>query len=241
MNQPFGVCYRVTNQSSGRAYIGQTEKEDPQIRWLQHLKGAQTGDPKYLYNAIRKHGADNFTFEVIFSALDRAALNWAEDHFIATEDTLHPGGYNLKGGGAKGKWSDAMKAKLTATLAKPEVKDKISNALKKHYTDPKNRMRVSAQTKAALASPAARERLSAGLRDRWSDPEFKARTGAAISAALAQPEVKQKNRAAQKAVSARPEVKAVRSARTKASWTDPEVKAKRKAGIKLALARPDRA
>ena len=56
--------YKITNQVNGKVYIGQSVKI--KSRWAQHKREVNSGNSNtLLYNAMRKHGIENFTFEVI--------------------------------------------------------------------------------------------------------------------------------------------------------------------------------
>ena len=55
--------YKISNKVNKFVYIGQTMRE-PQKRWAEHLKSAETKKNR-LYKAMRKHGIENFSFEVI--------------------------------------------------------------------------------------------------------------------------------------------------------------------------------
>lgn len=63
--------YRITNLLDKKTYIGYTIKNLPERRWAEHKKRAKRGWVGYLYNAMRKHGIENFSFEI---------LAWGENH-----------------------------------------------------------------------------------------------------------------------------------------------------------------
>lgn len=56
--------YRILNKINGKIYIGQTSVGEK--RWQNHVNAARKGSTTYLCNAIRKHGVDNFIFEILF-------------------------------------------------------------------------------------------------------------------------------------------------------------------------------
>lgn len=84
-------------------------------------------------------------------------------------------------------------------LAKPEVREKLRQAVKKYWTherrqahsaliterleDEDTRRRISEGTKKGLASPETRQKMSEAQKTKWSDPEYHARTQAAMKAA----------------------------------------------------------
>lgn len=79
------LIYKITNQINGKCYIGQTIKS-PEDRWKEHKQHAFGIHPndqkKALYQAIRKYGIENFTFEVVqdgitsHEELDKAEIYW---------------------------------------------------------------------------------------------------------------------------------------------------------------------
>lgn len=94
--------YVVSNTLNEKLYVGMTDHEDPTTRWKEHLHDYRHQD-KGLYRAMRKHGAENFRFEVIqhFSSHEEAALS--EKFWIAELRTnrVRRGhvGYNETDGG----------------------------------------------------------------------------------------------------------------------------------------------
>lgn len=90
-----------------REYIGQTSHEDFQIRLNGHMSDVKNGLKRHLYNAIRKYGWEQFTFEILHSFPKEG--NWQErlDELeiqeIAQRGTLAPCGYNNETGGNRNK------------------------------------------------------------------------------------------------------------------------------------------
>ena len=65
-------CYKATNQVNGKVYIGFAS--DPYARWREHKRDAQKGRGYVFHAAIRKHGWENFQFEVICCGHDRREM-----------------------------------------------------------------------------------------------------------------------------------------------------------------------
>jgi len=90
-----------------KEYIGQTVQDDFQIRLNGHISDVNNGRKRHLYNAIRLHGWDKFTIEILHSFPKEG--NWEERldkleiQEIAQRGTLAPGGYNNETGGNKNK------------------------------------------------------------------------------------------------------------------------------------------
>lgn len=97
--------YKITIDRSAegkerKSYIGQSI--DIKCRWKGHRSNSKNKKCKQyncpLYNAIRKYGLDNVTFEIL-RLVPRKELNEFEKYYIAVLDTLHPEGYNMDSGG----------------------------------------------------------------------------------------------------------------------------------------------
>lgn len=88
-----GYIYKHTGPS-GKSYIGQTLKVNPEERWKQG-RGYSSNAP--FSKAIRRYGWENFTHQILWegevSSLDE--LNQLEEGYILGENTLIPFGYNL--------------------------------------------------------------------------------------------------------------------------------------------------
>jgi len=90
-----------------KEYIGQTVQDDFQIRLNGHMADARNGIKRHLYNAIRLHGWDQFTIEILHSFPRdgdwQERLDDLEIQEISQRGTLTPGGYNNETGGNKNK------------------------------------------------------------------------------------------------------------------------------------------
>ena len=89
--------YKITNLVNSKCYIGFTE--DTKRRWKQHKVNRKNG-VKPLYQAFRKYGLENFTFEVIYESEDREeTLLIKEPYYINLYDSIR-NGYNFQEGGS---------------------------------------------------------------------------------------------------------------------------------------------
>ena len=90
-----------------KEYIGQTVQDDFQVRLNGHISDVNNGRKRHLYNAIRLHGWDQFTIEILHSFPREGdwqeRLDDLEIQEIAQRGTLAPGGYNNETGGNKNK------------------------------------------------------------------------------------------------------------------------------------------
>lgn len=98
-----GLIYKYTSPS-GKVYIGQTIQE--KRRKVAHKNNAKNGVQGYFYNAIRKYGFENFSYDVLIriQSEDRhkvfTLLDALERHYIKLYDSRNPNkGYNITEGG----------------------------------------------------------------------------------------------------------------------------------------------
>jgi group I intron endonuclease len=182
--------YLITNKVNGKVYVGQTTYADPDKRWSVHkalAKNGSDGCPKLL-RAMRKHGIDSFTFEVLVSTSTQEDLDKFEIEFIEKYNSIKTG-YNVKEGGSRGKHSDETKAKMSATrranpdLCKTRLGDTASEETRKKMSETHKRIgnRPPAPTEEAQAkATAARHAKFKGKPRPWSadhlNPKFPAIT-----------------------------------------------------------------
>lgn len=104
VKQRFGCIYRLTNEVTGRKYIGKSIEFKQ--RMSHHRSDALNMKSKrrksYLQNSIRKHGWENFKQEVLIDDVPEEDLNNLEISYIAIENTMVPRGYNMTIGGEGG-------------------------------------------------------------------------------------------------------------------------------------------
>lgn len=97
--------YRISNNVNRKVYIGKAK--DCDRRWTEHKRNAKQGKQHPLYDAIRKHGIQNFTFEVLFETVEE--LVDSQEKSLIELLSKYPLGYNLAeggtGGNAKKYWS----------------------------------------------------------------------------------------------------------------------------------------
>ena len=96
-----GLIYKITNKINGKWYIGQTTTSTKK-RWSQHTYNARTKSSKcrFLENAIRKYGEENFIIEGIYiCSIDELDLN--ETRIINEHNSTNSKfGYNICIGGS---------------------------------------------------------------------------------------------------------------------------------------------
>lgn len=95
---PPNTCgiYKITNLIDGKCYIGQSV--DIRNRWKSHRHNGKTSHNAYLRRAMRKHGTDNFSIDVL-EVCSVDDLDAIEKKCIASENSMVPSGYNMDLGG----------------------------------------------------------------------------------------------------------------------------------------------
>lgn len=145
MRKDFKIgIYCIENIVNNKKYIGQSIDIDG--RWSKHKSELSKGthDNNYLQKSWFKYGCDNFIFYVL-ELCDSDKLDERESYYIDLYDSMNRDkGYNLKSGGQNSNYVSS------------ETREKQSEALKKHFTDPE-----------------ARKRQSLNATNQWANPEIK--------------------------------------------------------------------
>lgn len=195
-----GVVYKITNKVNGKLYVGKTGR-DHRVRWSQHKDCARNPQKanrgeSYLYNAMRKHGVENFSIEIVDFAETEEETCAKEVEWIAKLDTTNPAkGYNLTYGGESGKPTPESLARRKGKPCPPEVRAKISASQpnrgkplseerRLHLSKLLKGRSVSPERAAAMKAkppglgtkrtPEQIERMKAGMRAAWT-PELRQR------------------------------------------------------------------
>jgi group I intron endonuclease len=92
-----GEIYIIKNYINDKVYIGQTI-QGSETRFLQHLKLLKSSARQAIHKAIKRHGKENFYYEVLESNIEFSKLDEREIYWIALyKSDTH--GYNLMKGG----------------------------------------------------------------------------------------------------------------------------------------------
>ena len=129
--------YKYVNLINGKVYIGFTHNIPK--RKKEHINDSKFGNNKF-YRAVRKHGWDCFSFEIIYQSKDKNhCLKQMETHFIS-EYNSYKNGYNstMGGDGAVGyKHSKESRQKMSNNAkSKTTFKDNEGNTYKLLINDP---------------------------------------------------------------------------------------------------------
>ena len=168
--------YRITNRINGKIYIGYSKR--PAARWYDHKKYATLNKKGVVYDAMRKYGIENFTFEIIYQSLNMVhTRDIMENYFITEYNCRTPNGYNNAPGGQGGairvgfKHSEFTKIKISKAhkgkKISSEIRSKISKKLRgvnnpmygKHHSDITKKI-MSEKAKQREYDPKCREYIS---------------------------------------------------------------------------------
>lgn len=153
--------YKITNLLNGKCYIGQSK--DIEVRWKNHIwrYKYKERDNLFLYQAMRKHGIENFSFEVL-QECDEEELNDLEIKYIAQYQSF-PNGYNMTAGG-----NGHLGRPMT-----PEGKEALRKANTGRPCSEETRRRISEAQKGKIIPEEQKALISELNRKRWQDPVYR--------------------------------------------------------------------
>jgi group I intron endonuclease len=109
------TIYKITNKINGKIYIGKHQTNNPNDSYF--------GSGKAIAEAIRKHGKNNFTKEVLFIFDSENEMNLKERELVTEEFVTRNDTYNLGVGGEGGAhFRNKRHTEIT--------KDKVRNTIK---------------------------------------------------------------------------------------------------------------
>lgn len=143
--------YKILNLINGKIYIGQTTKSIHH-RLKRHLYLVRKGKNRYLYDAIRKYGSENFSIDEIETCYSKDELNEREKfwikHFKSNEKEC---GYNMNEGGTGGRQSreivELIASKKRGVPLTEEHKRNISIGNRGKSKTPEHNKKVSESNK----------------------------------------------------------------------------------------------
>lgn len=115
----FSNIYVIKNKINNMRYVGQSV--DVKKRWYTHKNNAKHESDIYLYNAMKKHGIDNFEIKIIEKNIPLEKINEREEFWIKELNTLRPNGYNLTLGG------EGTKGYVMSVKTKNKISEKAKN------------------------------------------------------------------------------------------------------------------
>ena len=127
----YGYIYKITNIINNKVYIGQTTRT-VEARFQEHLHSCtqKSKATLHLYSAMNLYGKENFSVEMIDTAISQDDLNKKEIYWIEFYDSMNAG-YNMTKGGSEENPmnSEIVRKKHAKKLRSKEVRQKISKTL----------------------------------------------------------------------------------------------------------------
>jgi group I intron endonuclease len=179
--------YKIENRRTGKAYIGFTGQRVSR-RWEVHCSEAKVGTRmRCIHAALRKHGFDAFTFEVIGAAPEAETAKAMEQTAIRVYGSIAPSGYNLTAGGDGALTpSPETRARMrTAQVGRKQSPDTIEKRRQKQIgrkRSPEAVERSAAARRGAVRSRAFKEACRARANQQFADPAARARVGEMLRA-----------------------------------------------------------
>lgn len=118
--------YKIINIQTQDFYIGQTIK-NVEYRFKKHKEMSIRGGGYKLHNSMRKYGVENFTLEILDTAINLNELNEKEIYYI---DTLKPY-YNILPGGQIRLTENSIEKMRQSLTGKKHSKELIEKRFKK--------------------------------------------------------------------------------------------------------------
>jgi len=145
-----GWIYIIKNNNNNKCYIGQTIYKRVEKRW-----SAEKNNPHGLLKpAFKKHGIENFSFEVLHKDIPNEKLNDIEILEIKQRNTIAPNGYNLQTGGQ------------TIHVCHPETRKKISESKKNTIVSEETRRKIRRTKKDSKLTQSHKDAISKSLKGR---------------------------------------------------------------------------
>lgn len=131
----YNYVYITTNLLNGKQYVGSHATDDVDDGYL--------GSGRYFLKAIKKHGKQNFSREVLQECETIEEARYLEREYIQKFNTLSPAGYNLAPFGGVG---------FNGAELSQETKDKISKSNEGREKTPEWRANIGKSQKGRISN-----------------------------------------------------------------------------------------
>jgi len=149
------IIYKTTNLLDGKYYIGCHQTNDLNDRYL--------GSGKHLRRAIKKHGLENFKFEILHYAKSKDEMFQLEKAIVNEDLVNDPMSYNLKIGGSGG--NPGIVGAFAGKKHSQQTKEKLREAALRQITTDQKRKKLS-ENNAMKNNPDIRKKVSEKLTGR---------------------------------------------------------------------------
>jgi len=151
-----GFIYKITNILTNKCYIGETKKNNPELRWNEHKRKIEKGiGCPALQDAVKKYGIENFTFTILIICFDEDRYKF-EIEYIKKYNSISPNGYNLTKGGEGGGFYGKTHSDIT--------KDNIRKIHKDFYlNNPQQKNYISQRQKIIMNNIEVRNKIKDGM------------------------------------------------------------------------------
>lgn len=129
------IIYKVENKINHKIYIGQTVKTLEKRR-DEHYKSVKRGSSFKFHNALRKYNSSVFKWSIIEYVKNKKDLKNRESYWIEYYKS-YENGYNLTKGDSNPMNFQPSKQHHDNIMKSKEVRDKISNSMKKRIAEGK--------------------------------------------------------------------------------------------------------
>jgi len=146
----YGVIYLIRNLLNSKAYIGATTDFETRMK---NYKTLQCKRQQKIYNALKKYGVHNFSFNIIDTATCQEALDGLEVYHIARFRSMEDEyGYNILPGGSKTchkgrKRPEESRKKMSAAAKK---RPPISEETRKRKSEASKRNPITKETRSKM-------------------------------------------------------------------------------------------
>jgi group I intron endonuclease len=193
----FGIVYLARCVTSGKPYVGQTysmkgKSADRLLedRKRRHYNAAMNGATFPFHCAIRKYGADSFTWEIVARVVAKDRLDELEAALIISNNAMAPDGYNAVIQSGQVVFSEHTKLKMSqsatrrwresGSIIKDQIragKDKTKSVTSEIYRQnvartmhaPEARQKAQERLRVVMQSEAYRTKLSEVHKRKWSE------------------------------------------------------------------------
>lgn len=192
---PLFTVYKVTNLIDGKIYIGKHKCSCSNCVYY--------GSGIHISKAIKKYGKKNFAKEILAICASEEEMNTLEEQIVTDQFIADPLTYNLSVGGKGGwdfvnrtgasqteevnlkrsdsckeYWTDSERHRQSEALKRYNKEygtERISEGLRKRYSDAEFLARFSETMRAVNQDEAKRKMAGEKLKLKWQDPEYLAK------------------------------------------------------------------